>query len=65
MVRKWATTAFKKILVANCKNYMGSSNIGKDKTRQALITRVVEEIIASAAQSGDQVPPNLEKVSRR
>jgi hypothetical protein len=63
MVKKWATPSFREILVEHCQAFLDSNNLGKDKSRSKLIQQVAEEIQASAKESGEKVPPDLQKVS--
>ena len=50
MGKKWVQESFKHILLANCKAYLESNNLGKNKDQAELINKVVCKIREAGAR---------------
>jgi len=64
MLRNWVKDYFKHILIESCKEYLCSSNKGKDKIRMKLSETVAEQIHEAVREHGEQgdVREGLEQV---
>jgi hypothetical protein len=60
MGKKWVQESFKHILLANCKAYLESNNLGKIKARTQLINDVADKVREAAARLN--LPEDLNKV---
>ena len=58
---RWVQPSFKQTLLDNCDEYLNTTDRSNVKTRSKLITKVANDILATAADQA-ALPTDLEKV---